>query len=74
LLPPGALGICAMLLSLQFLDLRHFVGVLVWGISPSQGRYPHRREQRINADKRPHLEWDSNPWSQYPSGWRHFMP
>jgi hypothetical protein len=28
--------------SLQFLNLKQLVGLLGWGISPSQGRYSHR--------------------------------
>jgi hypothetical protein len=45
------------------------------GISPSQGRYLHteQHKHRINADKHPCLEWDSNTWSQRSSGRRRFM-
>jgi hypothetical protein len=56
----------------KFLNLGQSVGHLGLGISPSQGRYLHKH--RINADKHPCLEWDSNPWSQCSSGRRHFMP
>jgi hypothetical protein len=41
------------------------VGLLGWGISPSQGRYLHTRQHknRIKASKHPCFKWDSNPWS-----------
>jgi hypothetical protein len=51
----------------NFLILRHLVGLLGQGISASQGCYLHKR--RINEDKQPCLEWDSNPWSQHLSKW-----
>jgi hypothetical protein len=41
---------------------RQSVGLFRRGISPLQGRYLHIH--RINADRDPSLEWDSNPWSQ----------
>jgi hypothetical protein len=52
------------------------VGLLVQGISPSQGRYLHRgqHKHRINAHRHPCLKWDSNPRSQCSSGKRGFMP
>jgi hypothetical protein len=39
------------------------MGLLEWGISPSQGRYLHtgQHKHRINAHRHPCLEWDSNP-------------
>jgi hypothetical protein len=58
--------------SLQFLNLRQSVGLLGWGISPKQGRYLHRTTHRINADKHPCLERDSNPRSQSYSERRYF--
>jgi hypothetical protein len=65
LLSLGAWGIRETLVSLQFLNLRQSVGLLGLGISPSQGRYLHTN--RINADKHPYIEWDSNPRPQYSS-------
>jgi hypothetical protein len=57
---------------LQFFNLKR-IGRTPWtGISPTQGRYLHKR--RINADKHPCVRWDSNPRSQRSSGRRHFMP
>jgi hypothetical protein len=52
------------------------VGHLGRGISPSQGRYLHtgQHKHRINADRHPRLEWDSNPQSQCSNGTRQFMP
>jgi hypothetical protein len=61
----------------QFLDLfTQLVGLLGWGISPSQGRYLHtgQHKHRINAHRRPCLKWDSNTRSQCLSGQRQFMP
>jgi hypothetical protein len=46
--------------SLQFLNLRHSVGLLGRVISPSQGRY---LTQTQNKHRHPCLEWDSNPRS-----------
>jgi hypothetical protein len=53
--------------SLQFLNPIVSVEPLVRGIRPT-----HRL--RINADKHPWLEWDSNPWPQFSSGRRYFVP
>jgi hypothetical protein len=58
-------------ISLQFLTLGQSVGLLGREISPSQGRYLHKH--RINVDKHPCLEWDSNPRSQWSSGRGRFM-
>jgi hypothetical protein len=58
--------------SLQFLNLRQSVGLLGRGISPSQRSYLYKH--RINTDKYPCLEWDSNSRSQRSSGRRRFMP
>jgi hypothetical protein len=55
--------------SLQFVHLRQSVGLLGWGISPSQGRY---LTQAQNEHRHPCLEWDSNPGSQCSSGRRQF--
>jgi hypothetical protein len=52
--------------SLQFLNLKQSVGLLGWGISPSQGHYLNKH--RINGDKYACLEWDSNLRSQCSSG------
>jgi hypothetical protein len=49
-------------ISLQFLNLRQSVGLLGRGISPSQGRY--LTKHRINTDRLPCHQWDSNPRSQ----------
>jgi hypothetical protein len=46
----------------SFLILRQSVGLLGWGIIPSQGRYLYK--YRINTDKHPCLEWHSNTQSQ----------
>jgi hypothetical protein len=54
----------------SFLILRQSVGLLGRGIRPSQGRYLHKH--RINKEKHPCFEWDSNPWSQRSSGRRQF--
>jgi hypothetical protein len=45
--------------SLKFLNLRQLVVLLGQRIILSQGRNVHKH--RINADKHPCLEWDSNP-------------
>jgi hypothetical protein len=60
----------------SFLNLRQSVGLLGLGISPTQGRYLHteQHKHRINADKHPSLEWDSNQWPQRSSERRHLMP
>jgi hypothetical protein len=52
------------------------VGLLGWGISPSQGLYLHteQHKHRINAHRHPCLEWDSNRRSQCSSGRRRRMP
>jgi hypothetical protein len=55
----------------NFLIVRQSIGLLAWGISPSQGRYLYKH--RINVDKHSCLEWDSNPLSQHLSGRRNFM-
>jgi hypothetical protein len=46
------------------LILRQLVGLLGRGFGPSQGLYLYKH--RINTDKHPCCEWDSNPRSQ---GW-----
>jgi hypothetical protein len=52
--------------SLQFLNLRQFVGFPEREISPSQGRCLNtgQHKHRINVDKHICLEWDSNTRSQ----------
>jgi hypothetical protein len=55
---------------LNFLIHTQSTGLLGRGISPSQGRYRHR----INEQRHPCLEWESNPLSQRSSGPRRFMP
>jgi hypothetical protein len=48
----------------QFLDLfTQSVGLLGWGISPSQGRYLHtgQHKHKKNVYRHPYLKWDSNP-------------
>jgi hypothetical protein len=51
----------------------YIVGRTHWtGISRSKGCYLHKH--RINTHRYPCLEWNSNPRSQRPSGWREFMP
>jgi hypothetical protein len=50
----------------QFLDLfTQSMGLLVRGISLSQGRYLHigQHKHRINAHRHPCFKWDSNPQS-----------
>jgi hypothetical protein len=56
----------------SFSILRQSIGLLGQRISPSQGSYLHKH--RINADKHPYLEWDSNPRSQCSSERRWFIP
>jgi hypothetical protein len=51
--------------SLQFLNLRHSVGLLGRVISQSQGRY---LTQTKNKHRYPCLEWDSNTRFQCSSG------
>jgi hypothetical protein len=60
----------------SFLILRQLVRLLGWEISPSQGLYLYteQHKHRINANRHPCLEWDSNPRSQCSSGRRQFMP
>jgi hypothetical protein len=53
--------------SIQFSrSYTQLVGLLRWGISPSQGLCLHtgHHRHRINAHKHPYLKWDSNPQSQ----------
>jgi hypothetical protein len=52
------------------------VGLLEWGISPSQCcyLYTEQHKHRIKAQRHPCLEWDSNPRSQCSSGRRRFIP
>jgi hypothetical protein len=54
----------------SFLIYTQSVGLLGRGVSPSEGRYLHteQHKNRINANRHPYLEWDSNPWSQRSSG------
>jgi hypothetical protein len=56
----------------SFLILRQSVRLLGWGMSPSQGRYLYKH--RINTDRHPCLERDSNPRFQCSRGRRRFMP
>jgi hypothetical protein len=60
----------------SFLILRQSVGLLGREISPTQGRYLHtgQHKHRINADRHPCLQWDSNPQSQCYSGRIQCMP
>jgi hypothetical protein len=50
---------------------RQSVGLLGRGSAPSQGRYLHKH--RINADRPPCLEWDSNSRSQCLRGGRRLV-
>jgi hypothetical protein len=65
---------CTVLVDLghffSFLIYTQSVGLLGWGISPSQDRYlqTEQHKHKINAQRHPHLEWDSNPRSQPSSG------
>jgi hypothetical protein len=61
------------LVSLQFLNLGHSLGLLGRVISPSQGRYLTQTQNK-HTHKHPCLEWHSNPRSQLPSERREFMP
>jgi hypothetical protein len=45
------------LMSLRFLNLRQSVGLLGRGISPTQGRYPHRATQTQNKRRRTSMPW-----------------
>jgi hypothetical protein len=59
----------------SFLIYTQSVGLIRWGISPSQGRsLCTEHKHRINAHRHPCLEWNSNPRSQRSSGWRLFIP
>jgi hypothetical protein len=60
----------------SFLIPTQSVGLLGRRISPSQGRYLHTEphNHRINADRHPCLDWDSNPQSQCSRWRRWFMP
>jgi hypothetical protein len=58
--------------SLQFLNLRHSVGLLGRVIGPSQGRYLTQTQNKRR--QHPCLEWDSDPRSQRSSEQRQFMP
>jgi hypothetical protein len=55
----------------SFLILGQSVGLLGRGISPSYGRYLH--EHRINVDRYPCLERDSNPRSRRSSRRTHLL-
>jgi hypothetical protein len=55
-----------VLFHFSVLILRQSVGLLGRGISPSQGRY--RYKHRINTDKLPCLDWDSNSRSSVRAG------
>jgi hypothetical protein len=57
--------------SLQFLNPRHSVGLLARVISPSQGRYLTRTQ---NKHRHPCLEWNWNARSQLSCERRQFMP
>jgi hypothetical protein len=54
----------------SFLIYTQKVRLLGLGISPSQGRYLHteQHKHRLNVNRYPCLEWDSNPRSQCSSG------
>jgi hypothetical protein len=60
----------------SFLIFLQSVGLPGRGTSQSQGRYLHKEQHkhRINAQRHPCLEWDSNPRSQRSSERRQFMP
>jgi hypothetical protein len=52
------------------------VGLLWWGINPSQGLYLNTEQHklRINTHRLPFLEWNWNPRSQRSRERRYFMP
>jgi hypothetical protein len=62
--------------SLQFLNLRHSIGLLGRGISPSQCRNLRTEQHKQNkrAHRHPYLEWDPNPRSQRSNERRKFVP
>jgi hypothetical protein len=61
--------------SIQFLNLRQSVRLLGRGSARRKAAtYTGQHKHKINADKYPCLEWDSNPGSQRSSERRHFMP
>jgi hypothetical protein len=73
LLPLGDVGHqWNVLFHFSFLILRQLVGLLGRGISTSRGSYLHGH--RINADKHPCVEVDSNSRSQRSRERRQFMP
>jgi hypothetical protein len=43
--------------SFHFLDLRHSVGLLGWGICPLQGHYLHRTTQTWNKRRQTSMPW-----------------
>jgi hypothetical protein len=60
----------------QFLDLfTQLIGLLGWGISPSQICYlqTEQHKHRIKADRHPCLQCDSNPRFQCSSSRKRFM-
>jgi hypothetical protein len=75
LLPLGHRASVKHFVSLQFLNLKT-VGRTPWtGDQPDSRPLPTQgNANRINADKHPCFEWDSNPRSQCSSGRRHFLP
>jgi hypothetical protein len=60
----------------NFLIYIRLVGLLGRGISKSQDRFLHtdQHKHRINADRHPCLEWDSNLRSRCSSERRRFIP
>jgi hypothetical protein len=61
--------------SLQFLNLGQSTGLLARGSARRKAAtYIGQHKHRINADRHPCLEYDSNPRSQCSSERRQFMP
>jgi hypothetical protein len=59
------------------LNISRFFSFLILytdGRTPCIGDQPVAHKHRINAQRHPYLEWDSNPRSQYSSGRIRFMP
>jgi hypothetical protein len=72
----GSTALCWTLAAFfSVLIFLHSVGLLGRGISSSQGHYllTGQQNDRINANRHPCFEWDSNPRPQSSSERRQFM-
>jgi hypothetical protein len=53
--------------SLQFLNLRHSLGLLGRVISPTEGRYLHRTTKTQNKRRQTSMTWGGGIWTHDPS-------